>query len=134
MINSRLDDELEARRVLESLAARQAVHCAALNDALREAEVDGAHDERAALRETHHATSTLLQAVERHEERRARSADVWLAAAEEVFLPSTPRIFCPRLRTPSRLTPQSTHTRARAQHARTHPRIHRWLPRCWATP
>ena len=57
---ARLDEESGARRAVEGIAARQAVHCSLLGDALALAERDGAARERQALFEAQQVSAPVL--------------------------------------------------------------------------
>ena len=81
---TRLEEEGAARGALESLAARQAVHCSLLGDALALAERDEASRERQALFQAQRAASELLELSQEAEAKRAAAHAEWLSATREV--------------------------------------------------
>jgi len=81
---TRLEEEGAARGALESLAARQAVQCSLLSDALALAERDEAARERQALFQAQRAASELLERSQEAEAERAAAHAEWLGATREL--------------------------------------------------
>ena len=80
----RLAEAAESRRAAQEVAARQAVHCALLGEALLEAERDDLLTQKDALARAHREAAALAEVAARHEERRARAHTEWLNATKEV--------------------------------------------------
>lgn len=80
----RLHEVGDAKKALEDLAARQALQCTILGEAVLEAERDDLARQWASLQAAHQAAAALAACAARHEERRSRSHAEWLAATEAI--------------------------------------------------